>query len=320
MSNLTVIHTPFVDYSFPRTTSIVVKLEKWNDIVDFNQQFLSQFIFRGQSNEAWPLSTSLERFVTGCHYDDPLVQKAQIYEADMLKDFKIKYPLFKQTANISIDSPVECLTLMQHYGCPTRLLDFSNSIYVALFMALDGNYKCDSAIWAIKKFNLKLPHISKFLSANEVFSAPDAEIIKDINNKANKYIGLGYGQDTPSEILPIFPSWLNERSSIQQGCFLMPINIQKPFIDIFNEYFRIEDAGINLDIENLKTRCRNNVFKQDAKNLIMIKFIIPSKLKWELNQLLRQMNITSETLYPGFEGMVRSLAYLRLREPNYYSE
>lgn len=100
----------------------------------------------------------------------------------------------------------------------------------------------------------------------------------------------------------------------------MPTSIQKPFIDVFNEYFKIEDSEIILDIENLKARCQNNVFKQDAKNLTMIKFIIPSKLKWELSQLLRQMNITAETLYPGFEGMVKSLAYLRLREPNYYSE
>ncbi|RXI23521.1 MAG: hypothetical protein C7K11_05670, partial [Candidatus Amulumruptor caecigallinarius] len=292
MDHLTVIRKPYVDYSFPRTTSIVVKLEKWNDIVDLNQQFLSQFIFRGQSDEKWSLSTSLERFVSGCHYDAPLIQKTLIYEAEMLKDFRVKYPLFKHAADINIDSPVECLTLMQHYGCPTRLLDFTHSIFVALFMALDGNYKCDSVIWAIKKFSIKLPHINKLLHSKDVFSAPTSDIIKEINNSANKHIGVEYVSNSPSEILPIFPTWLNERSSIQQGCFLMPTSIQKPFIDVFNEYFKIEDSEIILDIENLKARCQNNVFKQDAKNLTMIKFIIPSKLKWELSQLLRQMNIT----------------------------
>jgi hypothetical protein len=43
----------------------------------------------------------------------------------------------------------------------------------------------------------------------------------------------------------------------------------------------------------------------------VLKLEIPKTLKYGLSTLLRQMNITSETMYPGLDGLARSMSCLR---------
>ena len=45
---------------------------------------------------------------------------------------------------------LDWLALMQHYGAPTRLLDWTRSPYVALYFALEKADK-ESAVWAINR-------------------------------------------------------------------------------------------------------------------------------------------------------------------------
>lgn len=130
---------------------IVTELEHWNDIFRLNQRFMSNFVFRGQGNAEWPLSTSLARMVESHHpnYLDKLMPA--VYEQEMMDDFQWKYPSYEKTHIPAKDEAIEWLSLMQHYGSPTRMLDFSYSMYIALFMAIDGSFHQKSAIWALNK-------------------------------------------------------------------------------------------------------------------------------------------------------------------------
>jgi len=49
------------------------------------------------------------------------------------------------------DDDLEWLTLMQHYGTPTRLIDFSKSLFVALYIAINESFTENSVIWAVNK-------------------------------------------------------------------------------------------------------------------------------------------------------------------------
>ena len=48
------------------------------------------------------------------------------------------------------DAKLEWLSLLQHYGGPTRLLDVTRSPYVAAYFAADKAGNGDCAVWALQ--------------------------------------------------------------------------------------------------------------------------------------------------------------------------
>ena len=76
---------------------VETKISEWNELFLLNQKFMSNFIFRGQGNSNWQLKTSLERLIEN-HHPSPLRDDflAYIYETEMLKEFKWKYPSYEK--------------------------------------------------------------------------------------------------------------------------------------------------------------------------------------------------------------------------------
>jgi FRG domain. len=81
--------------------------------------------FRGQANNDWSIKPSIYRFSNFLRYQTALFEK-YILEA---KPPKIETPL------IHTDFELEWLMTCQHYGIPTRLMDWSTDILSALFFA-----------------------------------------------------------------------------------------------------------------------------------------------------------------------------------------
>jgi hypothetical protein len=85
------------------------------------QRFRSPFAFRGQSDRAMTLATSLERL------GGPYAQM----ERHLLRNFR-KYADFR---DVEKDSLWNWLALAKHHGLPTRVLDWTYSPLVALHFA-----------------------------------------------------------------------------------------------------------------------------------------------------------------------------------------
>lgn len=130
-------------------TSEPIPVEKWDEfhkiITDgsYNDKIgrhRSPYVFRGLPKETYSLKTSLSRLVGE---DNPEIRKI---EELLLSGFK-KYA-YEQLSSMSL---WELLSIAQHHGLPTRLLDWTYSPLVALHFATSNpsHYSDDGLIWMV---------------------------------------------------------------------------------------------------------------------------------------------------------------------------
>lgn len=119
----------------------IITLSSWNKIHLHSKK---DWIFRGMQNSKWALETALER--KEWKRNGPTSKLANKEEI-ILREFQRRYYHYSQQPP-RIDDTLEWLSVMQHHGAPTRLLDWSYSIYVAAYFALE-EAKSDCAVWAL---------------------------------------------------------------------------------------------------------------------------------------------------------------------------
>ncbi len=118
---------------------------------------------------------------------------------------------FKRSAHLYLDHTpdkeldFEWLSVMQHFGAPTRLLDFSFSPYVGLFFALSG-MKQKASVYCVK-----------FKDIKEI----DEATYDDVAQKYDNIMAQNKVLDN-TVLLPFEPRFTNQRLLAQQGAFLIP--------------------------------------------------------------------------------------------------
>ena len=290
---------------------ITTEIEHWNDIFRLNQRFMSNFVFRGQGNADWGLNTSLARMVEGHHPNFIDKTMPALYEHRMMEEFQWKYPSYEKSHIPEPDESIEWLSLMQHYGSPTRMLDFSYSMYVAMFMAIDGSFYPKSAIWALNKNELSGKVFAKYRAEFNTNVVSGADLDNYTYKEANNAINRRYMVSKVKEEQYLYltrPHLSNERINRQQGVFVIPSSIEVGFEDILKDYYDDSFHG-EMNFDDVVRMSVDHNYGQHTVSVLKIE--IPKKLKYGISNVLRQMNITSETMYPGLDGLARSMSCLR---------
>jgi hypothetical protein len=126
----------------------VIEINNIDDLFSYLESIHNHFYFRGYNGEyAWYMRPGLGR------KNDKLVKD----EIEIIQKF-VKIPALKDL-KIIIGNLHELLELGQHYGLPTRLLDWTTNPFVALYFAL-GEIPYDDSCMSIALISNDNPDIT----------------------------------------------------------------------------------------------------------------------------------------------------------------
>ena len=292
-----------------------VEVKKWGDVARVHENLLNltrksghEWMFRGQKEAYWGLESSLERavFAFGVRPGEMPDKKDPDYETKLaaLRRTVLKRGLngkmvleiekglvrrFKRQSHHYVadtpdaDNRPEWLALMQHYGGPTRLLDWTHSFFVALFFAVEqAEQAC--TVWAVDR-QVLIDAGRRVVRAARM-RYPDQ---KDPNlMKEDNFDRILWRKARPLLFAcALNPYRLNERLTIQQGTFLCPGDISRPFED------------------NLAASLAG---RSDA--LMKIDVVDDAQVRRDILQRLHRMNMNRASLFPGLAGFAESLRTL----------
>src|SRR3989304_9143534 len=132
------------------------RISSWNDLANLVEHFSyfngHDWLFRGVTDSSYELKSKIGRETTRRSKAVPKTEK-QMRVPYREEDEIAVFSMFKQQARPHIAtaplSDVEWLSIAQHYGLPTRLLDWTDNLLVAAWFAVEpaGGEGGGSAIW-----------------------------------------------------------------------------------------------------------------------------------------------------------------------------
>lgn len=133
-----------------------IEISSWNELVKIidstksYQSTLSPWIFRGQCNESWSLQTTILRKIS-LHKISK--NNALGIEKRLYREFRTKYRLYcnHDIPNYEKFEALCYLGMMQHYSCPTRLLDWTESPYIATFFAVESLFDKNGILYILNE-------------------------------------------------------------------------------------------------------------------------------------------------------------------------
>lgn len=201
----------------------------------------------------------------------PEASQWSIREERALRIFRRKAHNFLDDSGALVDD-LRCLALMQHHGSPTRMLDFTKSPFVAAYFAL-CDARSDSAVFA-----LDTPKLWKRAPVNY------PKLTRQVIDPRLKGNFANYFLPNRHEILWIGePRQMDRRLVAQSGTFVMP-------------------GVVNIPVDQV-------IHKYDVNDSLLQKLVLHQSVRSEGMKSLYRMNITHSTLFPGLDGLARSMAY-----------
>jgi hypothetical protein len=211
--------------------------------------------YRGHANAEFYLLASLLRYENGIEKEKHLFTNFKKFSDRILK---------------RRDSEWETLFEMQHYGIPTRLLDWTETFGVALFFATNYNLSRhrgkDAAIYVLDPLNL-----NKLSGIGEILRIPQDE-------SKFGYTKI-YWEHTPfaaSGPIAIEPIFINDRMLAQRGMFTVHHDRIEPIEDKFPTAIK--------------------------------KVVLPSSAMVAAAEFLELSNLNIFSIYPDFAGISEYLS------------
>lgn len=161
------------------------------------------FWFRGHGDLEWELCPSALRYPGGATRQKAILSLAEFRR---IQEYRLtKAPGPKET--------FKWLQIAQHYGLPTRLLDWTQSLTTALYFACQDQ-DMDGMVFAIKPRDLNRMSLKK--------NTVDVLDPEDHSATIQKYLDLGSEERARGlRTVAVKPAWNSDRIIMQQGMFTL---------------------------------------------------------------------------------------------------
>ncbi len=253
----------------PLTTPNDIRVTSWSELNDviFDEPFhpkldryRSNYVYRGVSDCAYDLKTSLMRLGGDFAKLEPHVIRG-----------------FQKYAHLEMNEEAyiwNWLSLAQHHGLPTRLLDWTYSPMVALHFVTDHTYRydCDGAIWCIN-----------ILETNKSLAKP----LKSKLEETDARVFTTGMMHEKVQTLADFDALSADPSLV----FFEPPSLDARIVNQYSLFSMMSDPTVPMDRWLPKN---SRAYRR---------IIVPAELKWEIRDKLDQSNINERVLFPGLDGL-----------------
>lgn len=224
-------------------------------------RFRTDYAYRGVSDKSYELKNRFSRNSSSHPF----------LEYHLLRNFR-KYAKVKGEKALSSDWRV--ITIGQHYGLPTRLLDWTYSPFIAVHFATSNieKFDVDGVVWKVD-----------FVKANKLLPDPLKSVLENVGSNS-------FTVEMLEEALPELKDF-DRLSEKQLLLFFEPPSLDERIVNQFAFFSVMSSPTIIMDEWLVQ---HPDLFRR---------IIIPKELKWEIRDKLDQANITERLLFPGLDGL-----------------
>jgi len=226
----------------------------------------NSFLFRGMSNNEYQLLPGVFR---------KNASEKAIYTTYAKEMVLLKFFIQEASAYLTIPSNdyVRWAEYAQHFGVPTRFLDWSSNPLVALYFCCKNNPDAHGTVWVLNWENYERITVPK-----QNLSHTSKDRITCVKELLEEKSDLDY---------PIIytPSYVDSRMSAQGSYFMV--------------WGRKQDPLDKLILESIANSIELN------KNTCLWQFSVPANNKKKILRSLDDIGINEKTLFPGLDGIGR---------------
>lgn len=264
----------------------------------------TNWIYRGHADSRWQLETTLERALRSAHPQrsgDPVR-----LERGIQRTFMDRAATYLPTVPSEHDE-LGWLTLMQHYGAPTRLLDWTKSPLIGLFFAYEQDEPVGSesrALWGLQAFACRMQ-----------FGTPLGFNLRDPFGLVRH---TGYAED--GLVIDHHPGaefdWVAEENAqfrrLRDDRVAMPYPVVPPILDdrmAAQQAFFTYDGALRGGIPSELAIPAPVLHGRSAHVVgwpILKRITLPNEWRRDVLRALRDMGVTAASLFPGLDGLGRA--------------